>query len=177
MSADPGADVWSCATCGADHKGLATVFGPPAPDSWAAASEKERRQGEIDADTCTIHLDGQELFFIRGHIEIPVHDAPFDFFTWSAWVSLSATSMDTTIEHWDDPQRDQLPPMFGWLNNELPPYDESTLSLPTHVHTQAPGLVPLIELDPGIDHPLIREQLEGISAHRVAELNRLLLGH
>jgi hypothetical protein len=32
-------------------------------------------------------------------------------------------------------------------------------------------------VDPTLDHPLAREQVEGISMHRVAELNRLAFGH
>jgi hypothetical protein len=50
------------------------------------------------------------------------------------------------------------------------------MNLAVNVHTREPGVVPLIELDLTSDHPLAREQREGITLHRVAELNRLLLG-
>lgn len=64
--------------------------------------------------------------------------------------------------------------MFGWLRSDLP-YELSTLDLRTQVHTRAPGLVPLVEVEP-TGHPLAQEQAAGISVHRVAELNRALLG-
>jgi hypothetical protein len=114
---------WRCATCGAEHPGPATVFGPDAPEPW-----------------------------------------------------LSADSMRTTIDHWTDPERASLDPMFGWVCNELGVYDSPTMPVATHVHTRAPGVAPFIEVDPTIDHPLAREQSEGITLHRVAELNRLVMG-
>lgn len=64
--------------------------------------------------------------------------------------------------------------MFGWLDNWLSPFEKPTTNLAVNVHMRAPGIVPLIELDPTSDHPLAREQREGITLHRVAELNRLL---
>jgi len=65
--------------------------------------------------------------------------------------------------------------MFGWLSNELT-YEASTLLLATNVHTRAPGVVPWIELQPALEHPLAVEQREGITWHRVAEINARLLG-
>lgn len=166
--------MWTCATCGESHEGLATVFGADAPESWMTATWRQRRRGELGADQCIVTLDGTTHYFIRGHVQIPIVDTD-EVFAWSVWCSPSGDSMRTTAEHWDDPQRDQLPPMFGWLNTALP-YREPTLSIPTHVHTRAPGSVPLIELDPGIDHELVREQQEGITWHRVGEINATLLG-
>ena len=81
----------------------------------------------------------------------------------------------TTAEHWDDPRRADLPPMFGWLNTQLP-YDPATLGLATHVHTREPGVVPLVEPDPGAGHPLVREHRDGMTWHRVAEINATLNG-
>ena len=111
--------TWRCASCDEEHSGLATVFGPEAPDPWLMA---------------------------------------------------------TTEQHWSDPDRAALPPMFGWLANELGLYDQPTALLAAHVHTRPPGMAPFVELDPSLDHPLVREQVDGISLHRVAELNRQIMG-
>lgn len=166
---------WECGTCGHQHEGLATVFGARAPDMWLHASAAEREAGELTSDLCVLDVQGQRHCFLRGHIEIPVIDVPGDVFSWSAWVSLSQESMKKIAEHWDDPARASLPPVFGWLCNELP-YKKSTISIPTHVHTREPGVVPYIQLDPSVDHPLVREQGEGISLHRLAEINEAALG-
>ena len=66
-------------------------------------------------------------------------------------------------------------PVFGWLCDELP-YETPTTSIATHVHNRVPGVVPYIELDPSVDHPLVREQASGISLHRLAEINKAVLG-
>lgn len=166
---------WQCASCGQPHEGLATVFGTDSPDLWANASEGERAGGELNDDLCTITLDGRRHFFIRGALELPVDDPRLESFTWSVWVSLSERSWETTLEHWDDPHRADLPAMFGWLSTALP-YEKPTIAIGTHVHTREPGLCPLVELDPAADHPLVHEQAEGISLHRVAEINAHVMG-
>lgn len=115
-------------------------------------------------------------YFVRGELPLPIIDADGVVFVWAVWVSLSPKNMETTLEHWDDADRAALPPMFGWLCNWLAPYEPPTINLAVNVHTRAPGAVPWFELDPRVDHPLVREQARGISLHRVAELNRMLLG-
>ena len=168
--------TWRCATCGAEHYGLATVFGPFAPDPWASATDEQHARGEINRDMCVLPLDDTTHYFIRGELQLPVIDAAVGPFVWSVWVSLSESNMRKTVEHWDDPDRAGLAPMFGWLCNWLP-YDPPTTELAVNVYTREPGAVPLFELDPNVDHPLVREQVEGITLHRIAELNRLLLAH
>lgn len=166
---------WKCGTCGQRHRGLARVFGPQAPDVWVHANETEREAGELTDDMCVLEVGGERHYFLRGHIEIPLVDVPGEVFSWSVWVSLSQESVQKIADHWDDPARASMPPVFGWLCNELP-YDQPTTSLATHVHNREPGMVPYIELDPSIDHPLVREQQTGISLHRLAQINQALMG-
>ena len=161
---------WSCHTCGQEHTDLATVLGPAAPDPWVYATDAERAAGELTSDLCVLTVDAQTHYFIRGQLELPVDDPELDLFVWSVWISLSEESMAITAQHWDDPARTDLPPMFGWLCNDLP-YPEPTSPLPVSVHTRAPGVAPAVVLEPDVDHPLALEQRRGISRHRVAELN------
>lgn len=167
--------TWQCGVCQQAHDGLATVFGPTAPDLWADASPQQRRRGTLTPDQCILRDGPQRHSFIRGHIEISVVDRPGTTFIWSVWTSLSEASVDLATKHWDDPARTSLEPMFGWLCNDLI-YEPSTWALPTHVHLRAPGVVPSIELDLSLDHPLAVEQREGISWHRVAEINAQVRG-
>ncbi|WP_426997079.1 DUF2199 domain-containing protein [Pseudarthrobacter sp. N5] len=104
---------------------------------------------------------------------IPILDAPGEVFSWSVWVSVSEESIQQVADHWEDPARASLPPVFGWLCNELP-YEQSTISTPTLVHSRDPGVVPFIQLDPSLDHPLAGEQGMGITLHRLAEINNLV---
>ncbi|WP_020014265.1 DUF2199 domain-containing protein [Promicromonospora sukumoe] len=175
MSAEnAGTGGWVCATCGTMHSGLAMVFGPDAPDPWLAVSDAERAAGELNADMCVLPTaDGSIHYFVRAHIEIPVHDSDDGPFCWSVWVSLSQESMRTQAEHWNDPGRAKLEPMFAWLCSSLP-YDAPTVPLPARIHTREPGRVPWVELQPDLDHPLVHETHTGITMHRVAELNRTL---
>jgi hypothetical protein len=122
-----------------------------------------------------LRLDGETHRFLRGHIVIPVVDGPEDEFVWSVWTTLGSESWEQVTKVWDDPAREDLPAMFGWLNSRLP-YDQPTLSLRTSVRHRAPGLVPLVEVDPSSGHQLAAEQRDGITWHRVAEINELLLG-
>src|SRR5215218_3514511 len=124
---DQGSARWECELCGEQHEGLATVFGAQAPDPWLQAAPAEREDGELTPDVCVLKIDGEWHYFMRGHIEIPLTDLPGDRFAWSAWVSLSETSMKLAVDHWDGPERGNLAPMFGWLCNELP-YGKSKLS-------------------------------------------------
>lgn len=177
MSAPAGGD-WTCAVCGEHHHGLALAIGADAPWDWYEASEAQRQAGELTDDVC--FLPGEEpgtltRYFLRGHIELPLWE-PVEgetTFAWSVWVSLSGESLALVFEHWDDPDREALPPLFGWLCSALP-YEPTTLGLRTQVHSRAPGLVPLVEVEPTV-HPLAQEQARGIPVHRVAELNAAVL--
>ncbi len=166
--------MWTCATCGDSHDGMATVFGSRAPYSWEQATDGERAVGELNADVCALTLGEATHFFVRGHLEIPITDRGGETFIWSVWCSQSRESMTLAAQHWEDPDRVALRPTFGWLDTALP-YDPTTLGLPTHVHTSPPGMVPRIVVDPSADHPLVRDQQNGLTWHGVAELNRRLL--
>jgi hypothetical protein len=141
------------------------AWGPEAPVYYFGIPEKERRRRvELTPDLCVI--DG-EHFFIRGVVQLPVHDAP-EPFGWTVWCSLSPESFERVQALWREPGREAEPPYFGWLSTVLPVYPD-TLNLRTLVHSRAVGLAPLVELEP-TDHPLAVEQREGITMARVREI-------
>ncbi|WP_227940227.1 DUF2199 domain-containing protein [Alkalihalobacillus deserti] len=154
-----------CSCCGEYHDELPLNYGSPAPIYYEEATRKERKKRfELNDDLCV--MDG-EHFFIRGCIEIPVIGSN-EPFVWGVWVSLSEENFELTLEHWDDPNREKLKPMFGWLSTQLPLYPE-TLNLKTYVHNRSIELRPYIELEP-TDHPLSKEQSQGITIERVKEI-------
>ncbi|MGW4651045.1 DUF2199 domain-containing protein [Kitasatospora sp. NPDC004289] len=158
-----------CACCGEHHDGPPMAYAPTDPPGWKR-SYRFRRDSFLSGEQCVIK---GEHFYVRGVVRLPVTDAEEDF-DWGVWVSLSRDSFDRMRDRWEDPARTEEPPYFGWLCTELP-YDESTLLLKTHVHTQAVGTRPLIELEP-TDHPLAVEQREGITTARVRAFAEILMG-
>lgn len=171
-----------CPTCGGRHLDLATAMGSGSPHAWDVATAAQRDAGELTDDVCFLpdaDPHGGTSYFLRGEVTLPLLDAgDLASFSWSVWVLLSGESLEVLFEHWDEPDRaERVPPVFGLLASELP-YEPSTLDLRAVVHTREPGLVPRIELEQAHDspHPLAREQAEGITWHRVAELNAAVYG-
>jgi hypothetical protein len=159
---------FTCGSCGERHDGVPFSYGIDAPAYWS---------DDLAGDENSVLTDEQcivkgEYFFVRARIVIPVVDASTDF-DWGVWVSLSRDSFVRTVDLWETPGRENEPPYFGWLSTELP-YQPSTLSLKTHVHTQRVGERPLVELEP-TDHPLAVEQRDGITVARIQQIAEALL--
>ena len=161
--------------CGDEHVGLATVFGPMAPDAWLTDGRSDRRKGDCSGDMCFMtDRQGDTHGYIRGHLRLPVHDPDVDHFVWSVWVELAEDDFNLNSDHWEDPERAKLPPSPGHLATVLP-YEQDTLGLPVHLHNSDPGMVPLVRLNRDHDHPLVAEQHLGIGLLRVFEINEQLL--
>jgi hypothetical protein len=152
-----------CARCGEWHDELPMAFAVAAPAYWEQASRLSRLKGRLSDEQCEI--DGHR--FVRARIVLPVHDADTDF-EWGVWVSLSEESYRRATELWEAEGREAEPPYFAWIQSNAGPYP-STLGLQTWLYTQPVGVRPLAELEP-TDHPVAREQREGIDMARVHEL-------
>lgn len=154
--------TYRCSTCGATHEDLphlAMEF----PDHYFEVPEEERGQRiEVTSDTCIID---NEDFFIRGIIEIHVHDYPH-IFGFGVWVSQKRENFYSYVENSDS---DEIGPFFGWLCNNIAYYKEPTLLLQTMAHFRGDGLRPSIELEP-TDHPLAIDQRDGISLAKAWEI-------
>jgi hypothetical protein len=87
--------------------------------------------------------------------------------------SLSEANFLRASELWDRAEREQEPPYFGWLSTEIPGYP-STINLKTLVHTRPVGLRATIEIEL-TDHPLAKEQNQGITMARIQEIVQQLL--
>jgi hypothetical protein len=160
---------YQCRCCGEWHDELPFAYHAMKPDYWSSELANDDSSW-LEDEVCVI---GDEHFFVRGLIRIPVVDADENF-EWGTWVSLSRDNFTRMSEVWNLEGREDEPPMFGWLSVELPVYEPSTLNLKTMVHTQPVGVRPLIELEP-TDHPLAVEQRDGITVARVQALAEQLL--
>jgi hypothetical protein len=156
-----------CVSCGEAHDLSSLSFGASSPDQWERLTAEERAASILTPDQCVLRADGAEHFFLRACLEVPVHgwERPF---SWGVWVSLSERSFEEVCDRWDDHDRTALGPHFGWLCTPIPGYPD-TMFLKSRVHQRAPGLRPLVELEP-TDHPLAVHQREGISEQALRAL-------
>jgi hypothetical protein len=151
-----------CAVCGELHNDLPDI-GADKPDPWWDVAEEERsRRIKLTSDTCVI--DG-EHYFIRGVIEIPIHDHPRRF-AFGVWVSQKRENFLTYVQN---PDSAEIGPFFGWLCTRVANYREDTLLLKTRARVRGSGLRPTIELEP-TDHPLAIDQRDGISLAKAWEI-------
>ena len=144
---------YTCVICGETHDDLPDI-GFAAPNQWA-----DEHIGAPDCllteDLCIIR--GRD-YFVRGVIEIPVHDYEHAF-GWGVWVSHKKENFELYRKRFDDPEG--IGPFFGWLSTALPYYPRSTLNLKTMAHYRADGCRPRIVLEESA-HLLSRQQQEGI---------------
>jgi len=151
------------------HTGMPS-FGPDAPFSYYCIPDAERPERcELGTDECIID---ENMYFVRGCLQIPVHTIS-EPFVWLVWCSLSLESFEQWLATYDQKERSDVGPFFGWLNTRLPFYDE-TLNLKTMVHLRDDFLRPLTVLEP-TEHPLAVAQREGISVQSTEEMISKLL--
>jgi hypothetical protein len=156
---------WRCSVCGDEHEGLPLDWSYDKPTYWDGPRDAD---DFLTADLCSwTDDDGSRHYFIRGVLHVPVPQLD-DTLRYGVWSSLSRDSYHRVVDLWDDPARVDEPPYFGWLSNSLGGYPE-TLNLKTNVVTDSLELRPRFVLHDG-DHPLIREQQEGITIDRVLDL-------
>jgi hypothetical protein len=145
---------FDCSICGEQHNELPDI-GHDKPAHWWDIPEDERTErAELTSDTCII--DG-EHFFIRGVIEIPIHEYHGSL-GFGVWVSQKRENFQTYLDNWNT---STIGPFFGWLCTWIEYYEEDTLLLKTMAHFRGEGLRPLIRVEPG-EHPLAIDQYEGI---------------
>lgn len=160
---------WTCQTCRRNHARIPLCFGLEAPWRVLVPEAEFSERVELTADQCVI--DNQH-FFIRGHIELPIHDNP-EPLAFSVWASLSEKSFLHVCERWEAPDRASDPPYFGWLCSRISIYP-NTVHLKMSVQSRAPGVVPQFTVEP-TNHPLALDQHNGISIARWHEIAHELL--
>ncbi len=151
---------YACSICGEKHIDLPHI-GYAAPFQWADEFIKDPNS-LLTEDLCII--EGRD-FFVRGVIEIPVHDYESEF-GWGVWVSHKEENFKAYRERSDTAD---IGPFFGWLSTTIDYYPESTLELKTMAYYQGDGLRPRILLEES-EHPLHCQQRDGISLAKAWEM-------
>lgn len=99
-------------------------------------------------------VDG-EHFFHRGRLIIPIIDYTENLI-FNVWTSISADNFSIRMDLWNNPNRINHKPYFGWLQTLVPTYG-NTLSLKTIAFEQEVGFIPEIKSIEE-NHPLTIDQ-------------------
>lgn len=159
-----------CATCGQEHDLLAMEPSYAWPDAYLEVPEDQREYlTNFSKDDGRVRNadDTERRHFLRVLLSIPIRGTDADC-AWGVWVEVNAADWERAYDLWDDPKQSKVPPFPAQLANALKGY-EGTLGLPGRVKLTSPKTAPLFELDAGVDHPLAREQREGVGPERVVE--------
>jgi len=157
---------FTCACCGKTVSELPDLAFT-APIYYHQLPEAERPQrARLDSDFCVI--DAEE-FFIRVVCPVPIRGTD-EVFMWGIWTSLSETNFRRYEASFDDPDQAKLGGMFGWFSNRIPHYPE-TLNLQSTVRPQDGNQRPHLWINEAhAEHPLYREQREGMSLERLGAI-------
>jgi len=159
-----------CATCGeeADLLEMEPRYGRP--DAYFEVPQGQREYlTNFSQDDGRIRNadDTERRHFLRVLLSVSIRGEPSDV-AWGVWVEVSRSDWERAYDLWDDPAQGKEQPFGGTLANALRGY-ERTLGLPGRVRLTGPKAAPLFEFDPDVDHPLAREQREGVDPERVIE--------
>jgi hypothetical protein len=163
-------DKVRCATCGEESDLLAMEPSYGRPDAYFEVPKEQREYlTNFSKDDGRIRNadDSERRHFLRVLLSVPIRGEQKDC-AWGVWVEVSGADWERAYELWDDPKQANEPPFPGTLANALRGY-EGTLGLPGQVRLTGPKTAPIFELDSSVDHPLAREQREGVFAERVIE--------
>jgi hypothetical protein len=153
---------YRCRTCGKLHDELPDIAADK-PDHWFDVPEKERaKRIQFTSDMCII--DNRD-HFIRGVIQLPVHDF-LEAFGFGVWISQKKENFLKYQKNFDSAA---IGPFFGWLCTRIKYYSQDTLGLKTRAIFRGGKLRPMIELEP-TDHPLAIDQRDGISLAKAWEI-------
>lgn len=157
-----------CTTCGKWHQELPLNLAFHEPEYVVRLNAQERARcvtGQAGTDFRVLHLaEGETNYFIRGVLELPIRGTD-TVFAYGVWASLSPASFKRAVRAYND--NTSAGPFFGWISNRLPGYPD-TLALKSEVSVRQ-TLKSTILLEP-TDHPLSKEQHEGITMERVHEI-------
>lgn len=164
---------YTCATCGGSHVDL-PALAYSVPFYYAQLSDQMKQSSaEASEDFCVIRHPDQTDRFVRTTLSIPINDIDCTF-EYGLWVSLSEKSFTEYASEFKSNVEGRI--YFGYISNELSPYEESTLSLHVNVITRSDGIRPILQPHE-CDHPLFRDWCEGIALKEAEARVAKMLGH
>lgn len=156
---------YKCSCCGKVYDKLPLCLGIDYPDFYLSIPEEQRETRiELKESLCVVD---EKHFFHRGRLTIPIIDHNENLL-FDIWTSISADNFSKRMDLWEDENRINEEPYFGWLQNTVPAYGE-TLNIKTIAIEQAVGIIPEIKsIEEG--HRLSIDQENGITYKRAVEI-------
>ena len=156
---------YKCSCCGKTYDELPLCFGSDYPDYYFSVPPNEREQRiKLKESLCVVD---EKHFFHRGRITIPIIDHNENLI-FNVWTSISEDNFGKQMDLWENPNRINVEPYFGWLQTIVPTYGD-TLNIKTIAEEQEVGIIPEIKSIEE-EHPLTIDQEKGITYKRATEI-------
>ena len=141
------------------------TFGSDRPDYYHSIPPDDRQQRISLAESLCV-VDEQH-FFHRGRLTIPILDHHQNLI-FNVWTSISEDDFRKRSQLWDNPDRVNEEPYFGWLQTTVPTYGD-TINIKAVATENEVGLIPAIEvIEEG--HPVAIDQRNGITFEKAFKL-------
>jgi hypothetical protein len=162
---------FQCGVCGKEHDELPMDLAFMKPEAYFKVPEAQRaRRVTINDDLCSID---NKTFFVRGLLPLPVNDTD-QYFGWGVWAQVSKAAYKRYIKLWQVDGSAE-PPFDGNLSATMPGYPD-TNDLEVALQLGDPSQRPTITVKVS-DHPLYKEQTEGITMARVHDILETAMPH
>ena len=149
---------FKCSCCGEMYDEVPLCFGSEFPDYFFSVPPEEREQRiELKESLCVVD---KEHFFHRCRLTIPIIDHEENLI-FNVWTSISEDNFGLRMDLWNDEDRINQEPYFGWLQSIIHTYDD-TLNIKTIAYEQEVGLIPEIKVIEE-NHQLSIDQEKGIT--------------
>lgn len=156
---------YQCSCCGKFYDKIPLCFGFDFPDYYFSIPEEERESRiELKESLCVVD---EKYFFHRGRFTIPIIDYKEDLI-FNVWSSISKDNFCKRMDLWENSERTNEEPYFGWLQTNIPTYGE-TLNFKTIAIEQKTGLIPEIKSIEE-EQQLTIDQENGITYNRALEI-------
>jgi hypothetical protein len=162
--------VYQCSCCGKEYNDVPFCFGSEVPAYYFSIPPEERKKRiEKTESLCVVD---ERHFFHRGRLTIPINDSDQDLL-FDIWASISEVNFYRRNELWNDPQRVNESPYFGWLQTIVPTYGD-TINIKCIAIENEAGVIPSIQIIEE-EHPLKVDQENGITFERALEIVSFIL--
>jgi hypothetical protein len=150
--------------CGRRVTGLpAITFDCPEPDL-----NDDGQPWELERDGKDFCVADDQYYFVRAVLSVPIVGET-QRMEWGVWALLSEADFKRYYWSFEDDDLAKLGIMYCYLANSLAGYPD-TVALRGWLIPQDGSQRPFVEFDPSQNHPLVNDQLWGISRERAIEL-------
>ena len=157
--------TFKCNCCGTEYHEIPLCFGSEFPDYYYSIPPDEiEKRVELEKSLCVVD---KTHFFHRGRVTIPILDFNKDLY-FDIWTSISPENFEIRMDCWESPNRKDFGPYFGWLQNQIPTY-ENTINIKSIAVEQDAGTIPEIEITEK-NHQLGIDQKNGITYKKAMKI-------